>query len=104
MARTGASITGFRRRVSRPAIWARVIELAPAVATYVVNSIDRVRVAKLDHINRQIEHLYGPLYALTQADDKAWRQFENTYARKGRRYFLTRAILQRLKLPHGDCV
>ena len=60
MARTGASITGFRRRVSRPAIWAGVIALAPAVATYVVNSIDRVRGAKPDHIKRQIEHLYGP--------------------------------------------
>ena len=60
MARTGASITGFRRRVSRPAIWAGVIALAPAVATYVDNSIDRVRVAKLNHVNRQIEHCTGP--------------------------------------------
>jgi len=63
MVRTGVSITGFRSRVSRPAICvgAGVNALVLALATYVVNLINRVRVVKPGHINRQIELFYVPL-------------------------------------------
>ena len=66
----------LRKRVSRPAIkWATMLTFISAILTYVANSVERVRVTKLDYVNAQIERLYGPLYALTQAEDKAWRQF-----------------------------
>ncbi|CAG4911675.1 hypothetical protein [Paraburkholderia saeva] len=71
----------------RSALIATVLALIPAIATYVATSIDKVRSAKLEYVNKQIEHLYGPLYALTQADDKAWHQFIKTFSSIDRRYF-----------------
>jgi hypothetical protein len=48
---------------------------ATAAAGYVSGLITDIRKTKLNFVNTQIEKLYGPLYAFTQATNKAWELF-----------------------------
>ncbi|MDP9153706.1 MAG: hypothetical protein M3O74_05590 [Pseudomonadota bacterium] len=69
-------------------IIAFVFAVLPAVWTYTAAFVDKVRTTELEYVNRQIEKLYGPLYALTEASNVAWEQFHNMYWPKGgSRYF-----------------
>jgi hypothetical protein len=52
-----------------------LIAVIPAALTYCVAFIDGIRKDELAFTNSQIEKLYGPLFALTQANDAAWREF-----------------------------
>jgi hypothetical protein len=52
-----------------------LIASLPATTAYVVKTLEDIRAAKLAFVNKQIEQLYGPLYAVTQANDAAWHQF-----------------------------
>jgi len=55
---------------------------------YVVSFVDGRRREELTYVNSQIEKLYGPLYALTQANDVAWDQFVSAdWPEDKRRYF-----------------
>ncbi|QPC81683.1 hypothetical protein G4Y79_18610 [Phototrophicus methaneseepsis] len=46
--------------------------------TYFINIRTDQRKEKLDRVNRQLKELYGPMFALTQASNRAWKTF--TYA------------------------
>lgn len=48
-------------------------------ATYLMNLRLARRKDHLDRINRQLSELYGPLYAQSQAADRAWRKFAARY-------------------------
>jgi hypothetical protein len=64
-----------------------LIAIVPAVLGYTVSYINNVRASRLASVNRQLERLYGPLYALTQADDATWRQFSKTHWPHPRKYY-----------------
>ncbi|WP_438397177.1 hypothetical protein [Caballeronia sp. DA-9] len=69
-------------------IAALLLTLAPGVWTYAASFIDKIRSTELDYVNLQIEKLYGPLYALTEASSVAWDQFHNMHWPAGDdRYF-----------------
>lgn len=67
-----------------------LVAIIPAIFLYFVNFIDSRRAEELTYVNNQIEKLYGPLYALTQADDETWNQFVKTYWPNHSRYFFDR--------------
>jgi hypothetical protein len=48
-----------------------LVAVIPAMLVYVVSFVDGRRREELTHVNSQIEKLYGPLYALTHANDVA---------------------------------
>ncbi|WFB05643.1 hypothetical protein LRS74_00395 [Streptomyces sp. LX-29] len=48
-------------------------------ATYLTNLRLARRKDHLDRINRQLSELYGPLYAQSEAADRAWRKFAARY-------------------------
>jgi hypothetical protein len=52
------------------------IALATGAFTYLFSVVSDIRKRKLDFVNTQIEKLYGPLYALTQASNATWSQFK----------------------------
>ena len=56
-----------------------VIAIAAAVGSaalgYIVGVVNDIRNTKLDFVNAQIEKLYGPLYAQTQANNAIWGEF-----------------------------
>jgi hypothetical protein len=57
------------------------IAAVPAVLGYTVSYINNVKASRLVFVDRQLKKLYGPLYALTQANNATWRQFhQNTLA------------------------
>jgi hypothetical protein len=49
------------------------------VATYLYNLRLAQRNDRLEHINRQLSDLYGPLVALTTSGESAWREFRKLY-------------------------
>jgi hypothetical protein len=61
--------------VISPIIIGVVIAIIPAALGYIFSSFDSLRRERLEFTNNQIEKLYGPLYALTQASDVAWKEF-----------------------------
>src|SRR5262249_27298541 len=52
-----------------------LVAVIPAMLAYVVSFVDGRRREELTYVNSQIEKLYGPLDALTHANDVAWEQF-----------------------------
>jgi hypothetical protein len=56
-------------------MWAFIFSSLAATSAYVVNTLENIRDTKLKFVNEQIEKLYGPMYALTQADKAAWDEF-----------------------------
>jgi uncharacterized protein HemX len=51
--------------------------------SYIFGVLNDDRKSELAFVNAQIETLYGPLYALTQANDETWTQFKSRYWRVG---------------------
>ena len=56
------------------------------LATYLNNLRLSQRAEKLERVNRQLGELYGPMFALTNASDIAWRAFRSVN-RSGKAYF-----------------
>src|SRR5262245_5412078 len=56
-----------------------LVAVIPAMLAYIVTFIDGRRREELTYVDTQIEKLYGPLYALTQANDAAWDEFASNY-------------------------
>jgi len=52
-----------------------LIAVIPAVLGYICSFADSIRKDELAFTNEQIEKLYGPLYALAQANTQTWKQF-----------------------------
>jgi hypothetical protein len=52
-------------------------------ATYWNNLRISQRKDKLDRVNRQLKELYGPLYALGQVSQIAWKSFRSRYRPEG---------------------
>ena len=46
---------------------------------YVIGQFSEHRQSEVAAINTKIEKLYGPLYAITRANDKAWTSFSQQY-------------------------
>jgi len=64
-----------------------LIAVIPAALGYIASFIDGARKDELAFVNQQIEKLYGPLLALTQANDVTWRQFASTNWPNNSRYY-----------------
>jgi len=66
-----------------------LVAVIPAMLAYVVSFVDGRRREELTYVNSQIAKLYGPLYALTHANDVAWEQFVSADwpVGKGRYFF-----------------
>jgi hypothetical protein len=76
-----------------PIIIGVLIAVIPAALGYIFSSFDSLRRERLEFTNSQIEKLYGPLYALTQASDGAWNEFQAANwpdSPETRRYFFDR--------------
>src|SRR4051812_41727355 len=77
-----------------------LIAVATAIIGYVVSAIQQDRRDKFNYaeeqrqqelrrVNEQIEKLYGPLYALIQANDTAWTHFAQTWEPQRPNFFDT---------------
>jgi hypothetical protein len=55
------------------------VVLVLALLAFVFSALDQRRGDDLKYVNLQIEKLYGPLYALTQADNSVWVVFKQYY-------------------------
>lgn len=53
-----------------------VVAIATAAFGYFFGVVNDIRKSKLDFVNAQIEKLYGPLYAETQANNATWDEFK----------------------------
>ena len=81
---------GGDNSVVNPIIIGVLIAVIPATLGYMLSSFDSLRRQRLEFTNDQIEKLYGPLYALTQASDAAWNEFQASNwpsNQETRRYF-----------------
>src|SRR6195952_1409638 len=72
-------VLGAEAKNINPIATAVIIATASAAIGYVVNFATERREVELTHINAQIEHLYGPLYSLSEANDRAWKAYSNEY-------------------------
>jgi hypothetical protein len=61
-----------------------------AFSGYLITYLNNVRLSqragRLERVNRQLAELYGQLFALSQASDRAWQAFRRKY-RYGKMYF-----------------
>jgi hypothetical protein len=62
------------------------VAVATAVIGYAVSFIDEHRKNQIQRVNTQIEKLYGPLYAYSIANKRAWTELHKKY-RSGKTYF-----------------
>ncbi|MEU5804570.1 MULTISPECIES: hypothetical protein [Streptomyces] len=66
-----------------------VVTIGLALAGYVVTYLNSVRLAqrqeRLARVNRQLASLYGPLFALTEANSRTFAAFVERHARPGGR-------------------
>lgn len=60
-----------------------MLAFAGYVATYLNGLYLSKRQAKLERVNQQLRDLYGPLYALSQAEGRSWRAFRRQHRPKG---------------------
>jgi len=67
-----------------------IITITLALLGYLITYINNIRLSqraeRLQRVNRQLAELYGQLFALSQASDKAWQAFRRKY-RPGIAYF-----------------
>jgi hypothetical protein len=67
-----------------------IITVILAFSGYLITYLNNIRLSqrteRLARVNRQLAELYGPLFALSQASDRAWQAFRRKY-RPGRTYF-----------------
>jgi hypothetical protein len=75
----------------RSALSGIVAALIGAVITgavgFTFGVVNDFRKSELDFVNAQIEKLYGPLYALTQANNVTWEHFLRNHWRQSTFYF-----------------
>ncbi|MDF3838464.1 hypothetical protein P3W85_36855 [Cupriavidus basilensis] len=78
---------GYSKTISTKGV-AIILAIMPAIATYAVSFVDKIRESELTYVNQQIKQLYGPLYSLNVASSAAWAQFKRMHwPSGGRRYF-----------------
>lgn len=79
--RAGLSVTSSP--VQPGVVVTLVVTVVLAAAGYGATYLTNLRLARrkdhLDRVNRQLSELYGPLYALSEAADRAWRKFVARY-------------------------
>jgi len=67
-----------------------IITVILAFSGYLITYLNNVRLSqraeRLERVNKQLGELYGQLFALSQASDRAWQAFRRKY-RFGRTYF-----------------
>src|SRR5947209_1888781 len=55
-----------------------LVTVSLALAGYIAKYLNDIKTAqrkdRLERVNRQLKEFYGPLYALSYASDKAWRE------------------------------
>jgi hypothetical protein len=73
------------------------IAIVTAILGYFISFVDGHRKDRLEHVNLQIEKLYGPLFALTKANGTAWAHFQAGWLPKREYYFD-----QNIKLDNHD--
>jgi hypothetical protein len=80
-----------RSRESNPAYKAIatsiIVAIATAVIGYTVSFVDGHRKAQIQEVDKQIEKLYGPLYAYAVASRRAWEDLSGKYRPEKPLYF-----------------
>jgi hypothetical protein len=71
-----------------------VVAVLAAIFGYAVSYLDQHRKDQVAFVSAQIEKLYGPLFALVQANDTAWAHFKQGYWKDRQAYFQTDVSLQ----------
>jgi hypothetical protein len=56
-----------------------LVAVAAAAVGYLISYLDAHRKDQMALVSAQIEKLYGPLFALTEANNAAWDQFQHNY-------------------------
>ena len=68
-----------------------IVTVVLAFIGYLVTYLNNIRLSqrteRLARVNRQLGELYGPLFALSEASDRAWQAFRQRY-RPGSSYFV----------------
>ena len=64
-----------------------MIAAATAFIGYFISYLDQHKKDQVQFVSTQIEKLYGPLFALTQANDIAWTHFHDGYWPERKSYF-----------------
>lgn len=64
-----------------------VVAVVTAAVGYVVTFVDQHRKDQVQFVSAQIEKLYGPLFALSQANDVAWAHFHQGYWKDRETFF-----------------
>lgn len=71
-------------------LFTTAVTIALAFIGYLATYLNNLRLAqrkeRLERVNRQLGELYGPLFALTQASNRAWTAFRSKY-RPGQAFF-----------------
>jgi hypothetical protein len=66
-----------------------IVAVGAAIFRYIISYLDQHRKDQVTFVSTQIEKLYGPLFALVQANDIAWAHFREGYWRDRNNYFQT---------------
>ena len=64
------------RKLAKPAA---ILGIISGLATFVASYAEKVRVGNLEIVSKQLEKLYGPVYAVAQADEATWSRFRDQY-------------------------
>ncbi len=64
-------------------VTAILLALVGYIATYINNIRTTQRAERLARVNKQLNEFYGPLFALSQANDIAWQKFRDEYSPQG---------------------
>lgn len=76
------------------AVTAILIAVVPAVLLFLIQFVDSQRKDQLTRVDAQLERLYGPLYALTTANDATWDKFSSTPWKHTRYIFSHKRTIQ----------
>lgn len=75
-----------------------LIAVFTATVGYLVSYADQHRKDQIAFVSAQIEKLYGPLFALVQANDMAWVHFQQNYWKERQSYFQIDTPLQAVEV------
>lgn len=71
-----------------------IVAVGAAIIGYIITYLDQHRKDQVTFVSTQIEKLYGPLFALVQANDIAWAHFHEGYWKDRKDYFDTKTPLK----------
>src|SRR5947209_4406176 len=78
---------GSATGIYKSLVVAIIVAIVSAVLGYIINLIDEHRKHAIQLTNTQIEKLYGPLYALSVANQRSWEKMNKRFGEGKTHYF-----------------